>query len=56
MWGLWCFWKVYKKTKIVMLEQTDIWSGRREVVESRGAAVGDKRKTLSERIKDVVVG
>lgn len=54
--GFVLFWKVWKKTRIVRLEEMDIWSGRREGVESRDAAVGDRRKTVLERIKDVVVG
>lgn len=44
--------KIWNKTKIVKLEEMDIWTGRREVLEEE---VG-KPKTWRSRMKDVIVG
>ncbi|EEH43865.2 uncharacterized protein PADG_00154 [Paracoccidioides brasiliensis Pb18] len=51
--GFVVFWKFYKKTKWVKVEEMDIWSGRRDYGE---AELAIKRKALLTRVKNVVVG
>ncbi|CAF9927360.1 MAG: hypothetical protein HETSPECPRED_006565 [Heterodermia speciosa] len=48
-------WKLFKRTKLVKLEDMDIWTGRREdtVVESEGIV---KKEGLMRRAKHVVIG
>ncbi|KAA8650252.1 amino acid permease [Aspergillus tanneri] len=45
--------KIWNKTKIVKLEEMDIWTGRREVVDY---GEGTKPKTWRSRVKNVIVG
>lgn len=45
--------KVWNKTKIVKLEEMDIWTGRRELVDEGESG---KAKTWRKRVKDVIVG
>ncbi|KAK2808507.1 hypothetical protein FQN50_004716 [Emmonsiellopsis sp. PD_5] len=51
--GLVVFWKFFKKTKWVKLEEMDIWTGRRDYGE---AEVEAKRKSVLSRVRAVVVG
>ncbi|PLB44875.1 hypothetical protein P170DRAFT_513001 [Aspergillus steynii IBT 23096] len=45
--------KIWNKTKIVKLEEMDIWTGRRELVDEEEFG---KAKTWRSRVKDVIVG
>ena len=47
-------WKFAKQTKIVKLEEMDIWSGRREYGDDITEDVS--KKTVWTKIKDIIVG
>ena len=45
--------KVWNKTKLVKLEEMDIWTGRRELVVFEEVR---RKKSLWQRIEDIVIG
>lgn len=47
-------WKFAKQTKIVKLEEMDIWSGRREYGDDITEDIS--KKNIWTRIKDIIVG
>lgn len=48
--------KVWNKTKVVKLEEMDIWTGRREFVDSEDESLAKKRPEWWSRFVNVVVG
>ncbi|KAJ5624829.1 hypothetical protein N7510_001138 [Penicillium lagena] len=48
--------KVWNKTKVVKLKEMDIWTGRREFVDSEDESLAKKRPEWWSRLVNVVVG
>ena len=49
-------WKVLKRTRLVKLEDMDIWTGRRNELTSEDAEGVVKKKNLIRRVRNVVIG
>lgn len=56
--GFVVFWKFYKKTKIVKLEEMDIWTGRRDYASAGddAVAIDIKKRGLGAKLRTIFIG